>query len=149
MFLMRKAPLGLILIILLFGLLSLLPLPWNESIEDSFVDLQFKLRGDRRLSDEFILVFIGAEDVQSLAPLRLHTPMTRGGGGWPITRDYYGYMTHALSRLGAKVIGFDVLFDSPNRTYPEFDAILADFFQSAGNVCLPVTFSDLTRERSE
>ncbi len=58
-------------------------------------------------------------------------------------------MTHALSRLGAKVIGFDVLFDSPNRTYPEFDAILADFFQSAGNVCLPMTFSELSHEQSD
>ncbi len=72
---MQKAPFGLILIILLFSLLALLPLPWNEPIEDSFVDLQFKLRGDRQLSDEIVLVFIGAEDVQAL-------------GGWPITRDY-------------------------------------------------------------
>lgn len=133
---MRKTPLGLILIILLLSLLALLPLPWNEPVKDSFADLQFKLRGERRLSDEIVLVFIGAEDVQAM-------------NGWPITRDYYGYMTHALSRLGAKVIGFDVLFDSPNRTYPEFDAILADFFQSASNVCLPMTFSELSREQSE
>lgn len=131
---MRKAKLGLVPIILLVGILSLLPLPLNETIEDSLIDLQFKLRGERRLSDEIVLVFIGAEDVQAL-------------GGWPITRDYYGYMTHVLSRLGAKVIGFDILFDTPNRNYPEFDNILADFMQSAGNVCLPMTFAELTHER--
>ncbi len=131
---MQKAALGLILVILFLGILSLLPLPLNETIEDSLIDLQFKLRGERRLADEIVLVFIGAEDVQAL-------------GGWPITRDYYGYMTHVLSRLGAKVIGFDILFDTPNRSYPEFDNIFADFMQSAGNVCLPMTFAELTHER--
>ncbi len=131
---MRKAELGLILIILLFGILSSLPLSWNETVEDSLIDLQFKLRGERRLADDIVLIFIGAEDVQAL-------------GGWPITRDYYGYLTHVLSRLGAKVIGFDILFDTPNRNYPEFDNTLADFLQSAGNVCLPMTFAELAHEQ--
>ncbi|MCI0693233.1 sigma 54-interacting transcriptional regulator [candidate division KSB1 bacterium] len=131
---MQKAALGPILIILFSGILSSLPLPLNETLEDSFIDLQFKLRGERRLSDEIVLVFIGAEDVQAL-------------GGWPVTRDYYGYMTHVLSRLGARVIGFDILCDTPNRNYPEFDNILADFMQSAGNVCLPMTFAELAHEQ--
>ncbi len=131
---MRKAELGLILIILFCGILSLLPLSWNEPLKDALIDLQFKLRGERRLADEIVLIFIGAEDVQAL-------------GGWPITRDYYGYMTHVLSRLGAKVIGFDILFDTPNRNYPEFDNILADFLQTAGNVCLPMTFAELAHEQ--
>jgi len=128
---MQKATLGLILIVLLGGILPLFPIHFNEAIEDSLIDLQFKLRGNRPLPDEFVFVFIGAEDAQAL-------------GGWPITRDYYGYMTHVLSRLGAKAIGFDILFDSPNRNYPEFDHILADFFQSAGTVCLSMTFAELS-----
>lgn len=127
---MRTAVIGLT-IILLLGILSVLPISFNQTSEDSLLDLQFKLRGSRQLSDEFIFVFIGAEDVQAL-------------GGWPLTRDYYGYMTHVLSRLGAKVIGFDILFETPNRNYPEFDHVLADFFQTADNVCLPMTFAELT-----
>ena len=127
---MRTAALGLI-IILFWGILSLLPISFNQTLEDSLIDLQFKLRGSRQLSEEFVFVFIGAEDVQAL-------------GGWPLTRDYHGYMTHVLSRLGAKVIGFDILFEAPNRNYPEFDHALADFFQAAGNVCLPMTFAELT-----
>ena len=127
---MRKAALGFV-IILFLGILSLLPISFNQTLEDSLLDLQFKLRGNRQLSEEFVFVFIGAEDVQAL-------------GGWPLTRDYYGYMTHVLSRLGAKVIGFDILFEAPNRNYPEFDRALADFFQTAGNVCLPMTFAELT-----
>ncbi len=127
---MRKATLGVI-IILFLGILSLLPIPFNQTIENSLIDLQFKFRGNRQLAEEFVFVFIGAEDVQAL-------------GGWPLTRDYYGYMTHVLSRLGAKVIGFDILFETPSRNYPEFDHVLADFFQTAGNVCLPMTFAELT-----
>jgi len=133
---MRKATLGLIVIVLLVGIPSLLPISWHDLIENSLIDLQFKLRGARPLSDEFVFVYIGAEDVQAL-------------GGWPITRDYYGYMTHVLNRLGARVIGFDILFDTPNRHYPEFDNILADFFQSAGNVCLPMAFAELARDENQ
>jgi len=127
----RKAEYGLLVIVIFLSLLALLPLSVNKTIEDSLLDLQFKLRGNRQLPEEFVFVFIGAEDVQAL-------------GGWPLTRDYYGYMTHVLSRLGAKVIGFDILFEAPNRNYPEFDRVLADFFQTAGNVCLPMTFAELT-----
>jgi len=127
----RKAEHGLLVIIIFLSLSSLLPFSLNQTIEDSLLDLQFKLRGNRQLPEEFVFVFIGAEDVQAL-------------GGWPLTRDYYGYMTHVLSRLGAKVIGFDILFEAPNRNYPEFDHVLADFFQTAGNVCLPMTFAELT-----
>ncbi|MCG3118441.1 MAG: Anaerobic nitric oxide reductase transcription regulator NorR [bacterium] len=129
--LIRKIEFGLLLLILLIVILALLPLPLTEALENSLIDLQFKLRGPRHFGDEFVFVFIGAEEAQTL-------------GGWPLTRDYYGYMTHVLQRLGAKVIGFDILFDTPNRSYPEFDHILADFLQSAGNVCLPMTFAELS-----
>ena len=125
---MRKAAFGLIILVFL-GILSVLPISFNHAIEDSSIDLQFKLRGNRQLAHELVLVFIGAEDVPAL-------------GGWPLTRDYYGYLMHVLSQLGAKVIGFDILFETPNRQYPEFDSALADFFQTAGNVCLPMTFAE-------
>jgi transcriptional regulator with GAF, ATPase, and Fis domain len=128
---MQKVAFGLAFNILLLGALSLLPFSLNKTIEDSLLDLQFRLRGNRQLADEIVFVFIGAEDVRAL-------------GGWPLTRDYYGYMTHVLNRLSAKVIGFDILFEAPNRNYPEFDNVLADFFQTAGNVCLPMTFAELT-----
>jgi len=126
----RKAEHGLLIIIILLSLSALLPFFLNQTLEDSLLDLQFKLRGNRPLSNEFVFVFIGAEDVPAL-------------GGWPLTRDYYGYLTHVLSRLGAKVIGFDILFETPNRQYPEFDNAFADFLQTAGNVCLPMTFAEL------
>ncbi len=85
------------------------------------------MRGPRPLSDKILFVFIGPEDVREL-------------GGWPITRDYYGYLIHVLQRGGAKAIGMDILFDKPEPVYPEYDAALADFIGSAGNVCLPMAY---------
>ncbi len=83
---------------LLFCLLSILPAKFNETINANLVDLQFKIRGDRKLGDEIAVVFVGAEDVKAL-------------NGWPITRDYYGYLTHILKTSGAKVIGIDILLN--------------------------------------
>jgi len=115
----------------ILAILTSLPLGLNEALEDTFLNLQFKLRGERDLSDDILLVYLGAEDIKAL-------------GGWPITRDYYGYLTHALTQFGAKVIGFNLLFDSADPRFPEYDEILADFFESSGNVCLPIAFHELT-----
>ncbi|MFQ5650848.1 MAG: sigma 54-interacting transcriptional regulator [bacterium] len=118
-------------LVVLFCALALLPFPWNEGANDLFITWQFKIRGERHLSDEFVLVYIDAEDIQTL-------------GGWPLTHDYYGYITHALTSLGARVIGFNLLFDSADPRFPEYDDILVDFVQTAGNVCLPFAFYRLT-----
>jgi len=88
------------------------------------------MRGSRQLSDDIIVVYIGQEDIQSL-------------GGWPITRDYYWYATYILDVLGAKVIGYDVLFDRADRNYPEHETTLADIFRSTNKICLPMAFSNL------
>ncbi len=116
--------------IIIFFILSSLPLSWNESIDNSFVDLLFKIRGSRQLSEDIVLVYIDNNDIQAL-------------GGWPITRDYYWYATYMLEVLGAKVIAFDISFDQPNRIYPEFDNSLAEIFKATGKVCLPFVFSNL------
>ncbi|MCI0494208.1 sigma 54-interacting transcriptional regulator [candidate division KSB1 bacterium] len=115
---------------LLFCLLSILPAKFNETINANLVDLQFKIRGDRQLSDKIEIIFIGDEDVKAL-------------NGWPLSRDYYGYLIHILNQSGAKVIGLDILFDQADRNYPEYDEMLADLIGAANNVCLPAAFSDL------
>lgn len=104
---------------------------WNNAVDDISCDLQFKIRGSRPLSEQIVFVYIGAEDIRAL-------------GGWPITRDYYGYMTYALQKLGAKVIAFDILFEKPAHPYREYDEMLGNLFLLANNVCLPMTFSEIS-----
>lgn len=126
---------GLLAIPLFFILLAALPLTLNESIKNTSIDLQFKLRGSRQLSDKIVLVFIGDEDLKAL----------NEKGDWPITRDYYGYIVYMLDQLGAKVIGIDVLFSTEDVVYPEYDVTMAELFHSVGNVCLPFIFSELEK----
>jgi CHASE2 domain-containing sensor protein len=122
-----------VLIFILCALAAILPLPWNENAENFFLDLNYNLRGGRDLSARFALVFISQEDIEAL-------------GGWPITRDYYGYVAHLLHQRGAKVIGFDLLFAAEDKHHPEFDGMLTHFFQFAGNVCLPMLFQEWERD---
>lgn len=125
-----RLPLAFVGILLILGLLATLPLSFNQTLEDALVDVQFKLRGERILAEQFAVVFIGAEDIRAL-------------GGWPLTRDYYGYLMHILTARGAKVIGLDLLLDAPQWRYPEYDSVLADFFAQFENDCLPLTFAEL------
>ncbi|MFZ5514994.1 MAG: sigma 54-interacting transcriptional regulator [Candidatus Zhuqueibacterota bacterium] len=124
---------GLLVILCALLLLSALPFPWNDAISNAFIDVQFRMRGDRRLADDIIFVFVGDEDINAL--------------GWPLTRDYYGYMTHILCAAGAHTIGIDVLFDTMDKRHPEFESNLADMLATAGNVCLPIKFSELEKPR--
>lgn len=130
-----KNVLSLSVIFIVFTLVAISPLPWNEAVEDAIIDMLFHLRGSREVSDEIVFVYLGEENIQAI-------------GAWPITRDYYGYMTHVLTQRGARVIGFYGLFEYPSRTYPEFDRRLADFFKSSGVVCLPATFTELVEDGS-
>ena len=115
-------------------ILSAIPFPWNEPINNAFIDLQFKIRGSRQLSDNIVLVYIGDEDIKAINEDK----------GWHITRDYYGYMVYIFNHFGAKVIGIDVLFPTEDRVYPEYDAVFIDALGTAGNVCLPMTFTELS-----
>ena len=130
-----KAIVGLSVILILFILLVTLPMPWNEAIENGCADLFFKIRGGRQVSEEIVFIYLGDEDIRAL-------------GGWPLTRDYFGYVTHILTQRGAKVVGFDFLFDSPVRQYPEFDRIFGDFIESSKIVCLPFTITSFADDKS-
>jgi len=124
----------LLAIAIMFSILSIVPFPWNEPLKNAFIDLQFKIRGNRQLSDNITIVFIGDEDIKALNAQNV----------WPITRDYYGYMVYVLSQLEAKVIGIDVSFDVADRNYPEYDNALAEILSVSRSVCLPIAFSELT-----
>jgi transcriptional regulator with GAF, ATPase, and Fis domain/CHASE2 domain-containing sensor protein len=105
--------------------------PTANLVANANSDLLQILRGDRNVSDDVLLVYIDTQEVTEL-------------GGWPITRDYYGYLIYALKQAGAKVIALDVLFPTENNRYPEFDQDLSHFAKTAGNVCTPFEFRHLS-----
>src|SRR3990172_1572190 len=128
----KASVLVITMVTLIVVLLSSLPTFWNEAIDDFFTNVQFKIRGERQLSDDFIVIFIDSQDVREL-------------GGWPLTRDYYGYMIHLLKQAGARVIGLDILFNTANSKYPEYDTALAEFMVASGNIVLPMAFAEIER----
>lgn len=91
---------------------------------DADAGLLLRIRGHRDLPKSFRLVVIDEPDIQAM-------------GGWPVTRDYYAFLVHVLSESRASAIGLDVLLDSPNRMYPEYDRMLEDFMRGSGKVVLP------------
>ncbi len=121
------------LIILTFLLASIFPLPWHNFIDNAWLSAMYKIRGDRDLSDNFLFVFLDNEDITDL-------------DGWPITRDFYGYLIHQLRGKGAKAIGFDILLDKPAAKYEEHDEMLAEMILAVGNICLPMAFGEFSKQ---
>ncbi len=58
---------------------------------------------------------------------------------YPFPRDYYARAIHNLNRLGAKVVGIDIVFDIPSYQNPESDRILEQALRDANNVVLAGT----------
>ena len=98
---------------------------------DTDTDFLHSFRGDRQISDDVLLIYIDTQEVTEL-------------GGWPLTRDYYGYLIYVLKQAGAKVIALDILFPTENNRYPEFDRDLGHFARITGNVCTPFEFAHLS-----
>lgn len=123
----------LTLIIITFLVGSILPLPWHNFIDNAWLSAMYKIRGDRDISDDFLFVFLDNEDISDL-------------DGWPITRDFYGYLIHQLRGKGAKAIGFDILLDNPSAKYEEHDEMLAEMILAAGNIYLPMAFGEFSKQ---
>jgi transcriptional regulator with GAF, ATPase, and Fis domain len=120
----------LLLFPLTLAILYLIPGSLNERILRTEISFYHWIKPAESLSDDIVIITIGDKDVQVLE-------------GWPITRDYYSYLIHALNQSGAKTIGLDVFFSGPDKSYPLYDSIMADFISTAGNVVLPMFFNEL------
>ncbi len=128
---MRFIKTHFLLLIVLFLFSGITILPVREHISKASLDSLFHLRGGRLVSKDIVFVYIDSRDIQEL-------------GGWPITRDYYGYLTFVLKQAGARVVGIDILFSSANSRYPEYDVDFATFLETSRNVCLPFVFRDIS-----
>jgi transcriptional regulator with GAF, ATPase, and Fis domain/CHASE2 domain-containing sensor protein len=113
-----------LIVLIIFCLLLSIPLCTPLFIQDGEADLLVRLRGARTTDSCLFFIYLDESDIQAM-------------GGWPITRDYYSYMIHILTEKNAEAIALDILLDTPNRQYPEFDRMLAEFLESSGRVVLP------------
>jgi len=110
----------------LFGVLIYL-LPFGLALEEKFgLNWLFHLRGAITAPDDVVVVAI---DQPSASQLDLPiTPRL-----WP--RDLHARLIDKLSEAGARVIIFDLIFDTPS-AIPENDKKLAHAIKAAGNVVL-------------
>ncbi len=67
---------------------------------------------------------------------------------YPFPREYYARAIRNLNKLGARVIGIDLLFDMPSYQAPEQDKMLYDKIKQAENVVLSGTFQGVERRGS-
>lgn len=113
------------LIIGMSGLLiSLIPF-WSDIEENVGLDLLFKLRGERKAPSDVVIVSIDKESADSL-----HLP--DDPIKWP--RSLYARLVDNLTKEGAAVIAFDMLFHD-DRSRKE-DTMFAEAIRKAQNVVL-------------
>ncbi len=99
-----------------------------RTFELKTLDARFRLRGSRPVSSPVSIVFIGDDSIEAF-------------GRWPWSWDYHALLIDVLSRAGARMVLFDILFaDNPGKRQARF---LADMSRSAGNVYFCTVFSDL------
>jgi len=106
-------------------------LPLRQYLDQINYDLLIRVAPKATLSDDFLLITIDEADIRAL-------------GGWPLSRDYYGYLLHGLTQMGAQVVGFDLLLDSATPAHPERDRHLAEFMRTAPPTVLAFAFSEMS-----
>ncbi|RPH90145.1 MAG: CHASE2 domain-containing protein, partial [Calditrichaeota bacterium] len=132
----RKNQIFIVAIIaLVIGIAAAVP-PLSYFFIDHSVDMLFKVRGDRPASPDILFLYIDADDITALS-------------GWPISRDYYGYLIYLLKKAGVRTVVIDILFATPHHRYFEYDKALAEFMHSAHNVILPFAIADSDFNTSE
>ncbi len=131
----RKSPLPWILpLVIGLAALGLSRLDTSETLERRLLDTRFKVRGPRSISGSPFQVV--AVDDQSLNFLREK---------WPFRGSKHARLIRNLTRAGARLIVFDIVFTEPNPLYPAEDSLFAEAVREAGNVILAgkISYPDL------
>ena len=104
--------LAVTVLVLLFTEGFLVPSSPLHRIELSLIDLRFQQRGTSlfpRDTTQVVIVEISRETFSSLPE------------PWPWPKSYYTRLIRNLKRAGAKAVGIDVIFSTPDRANPESD----------------------------
>lgn len=105
----------------------------REHLESKTYDLRLRLREQLRPSPRRNDIVIVALDEKSLEEY----------GRWPWSRTLTARLVQAVSAGRPRAIGIDIFFSEPES--PAADAALAVAVKGAGNVVLPVVFSDVAK----
>jgi adenylate cyclase len=101
-------------------------IPALTGVELKTLDLRFNYRGVKQNYADSSDIVIVAIDEASL---------DRAPAKWPWPRSYYAKIVRNLKKAGAKVIAFDINFDSPDLN-PNNDRDFQKAIEEAGNVIL-------------
>jgi len=96
-----------------------------ETLELRSYDLRFSLRGPKPIGGSDIVI-VDIDD-QSFDDLKQN---------WPFPRYYYAKLIENLTRAGARLILFDVVFTEPSKNDPRADQALAAAAAQSGRVIL-------------
>ncbi len=94
-------------------------------LELATVDQLFEIRGPQSTDDSEVVLVAISQQADSQIPER-----------WPWSRNVYAHLIDNLNDAGAKVIGFDIVFDQPDQHAPEYDSLMAETINEHGNVVL-------------
>jgi transcriptional regulator with GAF, ATPase, and Fis domain/CHASE2 domain-containing sensor protein len=113
---------ALICTLAVLGIRSTLHRVFNDW-ENKTIDYRFEIRGNGVADPRIVLVDIDDDSIDRI-------------GRWPWDRAYHAKMIDLLSKSGAAVIGYDILFSQPGKA--DEDRTLLDALARAGNVVSPV-----------
>jgi len=94
--------LGMGITVIMLTLAWLGPTPLVR-LENTFLDFRFKLRGDRPVGHEVVLVVVDEKSLKEL-------------GRWPWSRDKQAQLVEGIAADGARVIGLDIIYAEPEVT---------------------------------
>jgi len=100
-------------------------IPTIASLELSFLDFRFQMRGPLDISESPVIILAIDDQSDESTPDR-----------WPWPRSYFAHVIENLNDAGAKVIGVDVIFDQPDKHGAESDDQLAAVLNKYDNIVL-------------
>jgi serine phosphatase RsbU (regulator of sigma subunit) len=119
---------GIALAFAVWVVLSGLSLLGAFSVADlKLLDLQFRIRGERKASTEIALVEVDDRTIGAY-------------GRWPLPRDAYALLLTAISDAGARAVGVDLLFLGHDPTGIRSDLLLAGVTAKYPNVVHAISF---------
>lgn len=112
---------------LTFGLLlvTIHALGWLQVLDLKLSDLRYRIRGERTASDSIAIVEVDDATVSAY--------------GWPIPRDFYAALLHALHEAPAGTVALDILF--PDEKGKDSDQLLVSVTSLMRRLVHPVVFS--------